>query len=66
MEQLSRKMKKKKHKFFYSRKFLCLKILSHKIIKNKDKYEESWHPKPFKKLRKESKEQSKLANDPMS
>ena len=51
---------KKNRKFFYSWKFLRLKLNK----KNKDKYEESKRPKPFKILRVENKEQLKLVNDP--
>ena len=46
---------KKNHKLFYSRKFLCIKLLSLKQQKNKDKYEKSKRSKPLKKFRVESK-----------
>ena len=57
---------KKKCKFFYSGTFLRLKLLSHKTIKNKEKYEESKRPKPVKKLQGENKQQLKLVNNPLS
>ena len=57
---------KKKITFLYLWKFLGPKLLSHKVIKNKDKYKESYGPKTLVKLRWEKKEQLKLVNDPLA